>query len=352
MKPSLQEIAQRVGVSTATVSRALNDRAGVHPDTRRQILEVARELGYTPHAAARGLATSRTHTLGMIHYSRVPQQPISNYPNLMVQGADQAARQLGYHIITTFADDDMMADAMRLALVSEQRVDGLILVGPALKSSFILQLVGSGLPVVLIDNLLSETAIDAVVYDNVQGAYQATRHLIDMHNLRRLTFLSGPADWLSSRERCKGYETALAEVGESAQVVHMPDTTIQTGYHAMAEVLERFPDTQGVVAVNDATAFGAIRYCKEANCCVPDDIAVVGFDDVNWAALHDPPLTTIRTYSEETGIQAVRRLIDSMQREVKPGLLVRLSTELIVRESCGCPPRATGDFHQAEDDTP
>jgi LacI family transcriptional regulator len=337
MKPSLQEIADKAGVSIATVSRALNDRAGVHPDTRERILRIAREMGYMPNVAAKGLATSRTYTLGLITYDRRPQ-PISSYHTKIVQGVDHEARQRGYHVITTFISSDMMADALRLPLIAEQRVDGLILVGPALKASFIIQLYGSGIPIVLVDNLLSETNIDAVVCDNVGGTYRATRHLIDVHDLRRLVFFSGPADWFSSRERRQGYEQALSEIGQAPQMITMPDTTVNMGYDAMLEALERYPDLEGIVAVNDATAVGAIRACKEHGRQVPQDVAVVGFDNVVWGSLHDPPLTTMRMFKHETGVQAARHLLDVIERGPMSGFQLRLGTELIVRESCGCPP--------------
>lgn len=338
MKPSLQDIADQVGVSTATVSRALNDREGVNAETRERILRVAREMGYVANAAAKGLATSRTYTLGLITYERPPQQPISNFPDETIQGVVQEARERGYHIITTFVNEDMMQDAVRVPLVSEGRVDGLILIGPALKASFIIQLYSSSIPIVLVDNLLTETTIDAVVCDNIGGMYALTRHLIDTHNRRNLVFFSGPEGWFSSRERRSAYTQALAEVGESPHVIYMQDTTMQMGHTAMVEALARYPDLEGVVAVNDATAFGAIRACKEQGIRVPDDVAVVGFDNIGWAAHHDPPLTTVRMFRRETGIQAARHLIDKIERDSPSGFQLRLGVELILRESCGCPP--------------
>jgi LacI family transcriptional regulator len=338
MKPSLQDIADHAGVSTATVSRALNDREGVNPETRARILRIAQEIGYVPNAAAKGLATSRTCTLGLITYERPPQQPISNFPDETIQGVDQEAREHGYHIMTTFVNEDMMQDATRVPLVSEQRVDGLILVGPALKASFIIQLYSSGIPLVLVDNLLNETNLDAIVCDNVGGTYAITQHLITVHGLRNLAFFSGPADWFSSRERRQAYEQALAEIGQTPRVVYMPDTTMPMGHAAMLEALDRYPDLEGVVAVNDATAFGAIRACKESGCRVPEDMAVVGFDNVGWAPHHDPPLTTVSMYRRETGIQAARHLIDKIERESPSGFQLRLGTELNIRRSCGCSP--------------
>ncbi len=130
MKPSLEAVAEKAGVSTATVSRALNDRAGVNPETREKILLIARDMGYMPNAAAKGLATSRTYTLGLIISDRPPQEPITNFPDETILGVDQEARDRGYHVITTFVSGDMMQDALRVPLVSERRTDGLILVGP------------------------------------------------------------------------------------------------------------------------------------------------------------------------------------------------------------------------------
>lgn len=338
MKPSLETIAEKAGVSTATVSRTLNDRAGVNPDTRERVLAIARELGYMPNVAAKGLATSRTYTLGLIIYERPPQQPICNFPNETMQGIDQEAREHGYHIITTFVNQTMMQDALRLPIIGEQRTDGVILVGPELKPSFIIQLLGREIPIVLVDNLLKETQSDAILCDNVSGSYRITHHLIAAHDQRNLAFFSGPATWLSSQERCQGYEHALADIGQAPRVIYMEDTTMHFGYYAMHEALEHFPDLEGVVAVNDATAFGAIRACRERGIRVPEDITVVGFDNVAWAPLHDPPLTTVRIPWREIGIQAARRLIDRIERDAPAGFQLRIGTEVIERQSCGCVP--------------
>jgi LacI family transcriptional regulator len=336
MKPSLEAIAEKAGVSTATVSRALNDRAGVNPETREKILLIASEMGYMPNAAAKGLATSRTYTLGLIISDRPPQEPITSFPDETMLGLDQEARDRGYHVITTFVNNGMMQDALRMPLISEGRSDGLILVGPAIKASFIIQLASSDIPIVLVDNLLNETPVDAIVCDNWKGTYGITRHLLQTHGLRNLVFISGPADWFSSRERRQGYENALAEIGQAPRVVFMEDTTMVFGYGAMLEALERFPDLEGIVAVNDATAIGAIRACKERRIRVPEDIAVVGFDNVGWAPLHDPPLTTVRIFWREIGIQAARRLIDQIERSTPASFQLRMGTELVVRRSCGC----------------
>jgi LacI family transcriptional regulator len=339
MKPSLQDIAEKAGVSTATVSRALNDRAGVSPETRELILAIAGEMGYVPSAAARSLAMARTYTLGCITFKH-PPQPVPSYHIQIVQGIDHEAQQYGYHVITTFVDENMMDGEIRLPLIAEQRVDGLILVGPALKASFIIQLHNSQIPIVLVDNLLKQTNLDAVVCDNVNGTYQVTRHLIEAHDLCKLVFFSGPADWFSSRERRQGYEQAMAQIGQPPLVINMSDTTVDMGYDAMSQALDRYPELEGVVGVNDAAALGAIRACKAKGLAVPGDVAIVGFDNVVWGPIHEPGLTTVRMFKYETGVQAARRLIDVIERGTSSGFQLRLGTELVVRESCGCYPSA------------
>lgn len=338
MKPSLQVIADKLGVSTASVSRALNDRKGVSNEVREQILQVAHDIGYVPNTIARSLATSRTQTLGVIAYARQSQSPIASFPDEMMQGIDEEARSRGYHIMNTYVDDEMMTHINNVPLLREQRIDGVMLIGPPIKSSFVVQLLSSNMPVILVGNVLEETTVDSIVSDNAQGTYDLTRHLISVHGLRNIVFLCGPADWLSNKERYQAYEEAMAQNNAEPRVVYMPDTTIHTGYAALPEALERYPDTEAIVAVNDATAFGVIRACKERGLQVPEDIAVVGFDNVGWAAHHDPPLTTVRTFQREMGVHAAKYLIDRIERDMSPNVQLRLGVELVLRRSCGCQP--------------
>ena len=344
IKPTLQDIAEQAGVSTATVSRVLNDRPGVNEDTRTEVLRVAKDIGYVPSITARGLATDRTYNLGFVTYKRDPQ-PISSYHQNIIEGIDQAARESGCHVITTYIKREEMNDISSFSMLREQRVDGLILAGPALKTSFIVGLYNSHLPIVLLDNLLSGLEIDAVVCDNRGGTYSITNHLIESHSLRRLVFFSGPSHWLSSKERREGYERAMLEIDQKPEVVYMLDTTMNTGYDATGDALKLFPDLEGIVAVNDASALGAIKALKDHGLDVPNDVAVVGFDNVTWGPLNEPALTTVRMYKREMGFQAARRLIDVIERAAPPGFQLRLSTELIVRESCGCPKEASEPFY-------
>lgn len=339
MSPTINDVAAKAGVSPATVSKVLNDRPGVSPQTRERVLQAAQELNYSPSVAARSLATARTYNVGYVGYKYgyvlpADLRPSSGTPGIL-EGVDEELTRHGYHLLTTWVDQEAMKSLDVPNMVRQGRVDGLMLNGPALSPRFILQLRNTGLPIVLVDNLLSETPIDCVLCDNEGGAYQAVKHLIE-HGHERIVFLSGPADWLSSRERAAGYRRALHEAGLEPHVVFMPNTIVDTGRQAMLTALEEYSDLTAVMAVNDATAVGAIQACQQAGRAVPDEVAVVGFDDTDWAQIHTPPLTTIHIPWHEIGIHAAHRVVDLIERDNQAPIQMRLAVQLVIRQSCGC----------------
>ncbi len=338
MSTTIKDVAAKAGVSPSTVSRVLNDRPGISPRTRERVLQITQELNYSPSVAARSLATARTYNIGYVgyKYDSGPSADLrSGNVTLTLEGVDKELTRHGYHMLTTYVDKEAVKRLDVPNMVHQSRVDGLILNGPAIRSRFIIQLRNSGLPIVLVDNLLNETAIDCVLCDNEGGAYQAVKHLIE-HGHEYILFLSGPAEWLSSRERAAGYCCALHEAGLEPHVVFMSNTIVDTGREAMLTALEEYPDLTAVMAVNDATAVGAIQACQQAGRAVPDEVAVVGFDDVSWAQVHTPPLTTVHICWHEIGIQAARRVVDLIERDNQVPIRMRLAVELIIRQSCGC----------------
>jgi LacI family transcriptional regulator len=336
--PTLREVAEKAGVSISTVSRVINDQPGIGSETRARVLAVVQELQFTPNAAAQNLATKRTRNIGLITY-KWPNQTRFVTSSLDSVGINDVCQRLGYHLLTTLVDEQVMNNARQLPMVLENRVDGLILAGPAIKPSFILDLHNSGLPIILLDNRLRGTDIDCVLHENVESAYRLTQHLIREHQHETIVFLSGPDTWLSSQERAAGYGRALDEASLEPHIIYMPNTTVETGQEAMATALSELPHLTAVVAVNDAVAIGAILACKANGRPVPEDIAFTGFDNVGWAELHDPPLTTARAFGEEMGRQAAQRLIELI--ESKPDqehirYRLRVGTRLVIRRSCGC----------------
>lgn len=336
--PTLREVAEKAGVSISTVSRVINDQPGIGSETRARVLAIAQELQFTPNAAAQNLATKRTYNIGLITYKwSMPSRFVAT--SLDSVGINDVCQRRGYHMLTTFVDAQAMKNARQLPMVRENRIDGLILAGPAIKPSFIVELHNSGLPIVLLDNRLRGTDIDCVLHENVEGAYRLTQHLIRAHQHETIVFLSGPDTWLSSQERAAGYSNALAEASLEPHIIYMPNTTVETGMEAMEKALVERPHLTAIVAVNDAVAIGAMRACKANGRSVPEDTAVTGFDNIGWAELHDPPLTTARAFGEEMGRQAARRLIELIesspdQEHIRSRL--RVGAKLVIRRSCGC----------------
>ncbi len=332
MPATIRDVAARAGVSVATVSRVLNDKPGASAETRRRVLKVVKDLHYVPDIAARGLATSRMQNVGFVMY-KMPPRLSADYTSRILQSVEEELTRHGYHTILVALEP--MTSLFNLKIIRESRVDGLILIGPRFPPRSILELESAGFPIVLVDNTLNETRIDSILWDNRGGAYEAAKHLIE-HDRSRIVFLRGPAEWVSNRERCAGYQQAMSEAGLELWLVPMSDTTIDTGYEAVGQALEMYPDLTAICAVNDAVAIGAIRALKEAGRQVPDDVAITGFDDVSWAALNEPPLTTVHIYLEEVGRSAVQRLVDLIEGSSQVPMKTSLATKLVIRQSCGC----------------
>ena len=341
--PRIKDIAERLGVSQASVSRALNDKPGVADNLRQRVLEVAAELNFTPNLVARSLVGTPSGTLTVALVVHQQAFPVSSDPFYFVilRGVERALAQAGYHVVlTTIGDDAIQADHLRV--VRERRVDGAVLAGPDIPSALVLSMVQRGLPIVLVDNALERTPLDCVLCDNLEGARSAVQHLLS-HGYRRVAFAGGPLSWLSTRERREGYIDAMRERGleDKCLAVHEDATTVLTGIAAGRTLLGMEERSEAVFAVNDAMALGVIRAAREVGLRVPEDLAVVGFDDISMAESAHPPLTTVRIAKEMMGEIAARRLLDLVggARGATGGVVPVKSvvgTSLVVRASCGC----------------
>jgi len=334
---TLRDIAQAVGTTTSTVSRALNGKPGVSPALRARILEVARKLGYTPHAPARSLALKKTENIGLLIHKRQSFSPTSFYGEIMA-GAEAAATEAGYHLIFSTSDSSVLPD-----ILNTRKIDGLILAGCDFEVRFIRRLKRRGVPLVLVDNHLDPLEVDCVTIDNHGGAYAATSHLIALGH-RKLAFVAETLDNLSFSERFSGFRAALAEreipLREEWVATGEPEggegkDNTYYGLVAMRKILSVGSLPTAVVAANDAAAVGAMRAIKEAGLRIPDDIAIVGFDDAPWAAHLEPPLTTVRVDRHSMGRLAVRRLLELLDGKGGPPVEIKLAATLVVRRSCG-----------------
>ena len=329
-----KEIAEKLGVSIATVSRALNDQPGVSPEVRARVLEVVQETGYLPNIPARTLATAATQTVAFVMHQT--GQAINDDPfyPLIMAGAEAYLSQHRYHILLHTLDDHTLAHPEEFDLLRQNIVDGLILAGPDISPAFILNIIAAGIPVVLVDNSLSQTAVSCVLNDDEGGAYNATHHLIE-HGHAHIVFLSGPSKWVSNWERGRGYLRAMEEAQLEPLIVYESETTIASGERAMHRALEQYPELTAVFAVNDSVAIGAIRVATATQRRIPDDLCVVGFDDISWAQMNKPPLSTVHVFKRRMGELAAQRLLDCIHNPDAVPVKTMVSTKLVLRASCG-----------------
>lgn len=337
MPSVIEQIAVDLRVSNASVSRALNDRPGVSTELRERILQRARELNYTPSLTARGLATSQTFNLGFFVREKqgLPARTDPFYGEIL-SGVEHYCGETDYHVSFATINDSHLASPLDFRFVRERRIDGMILAGPDVPSDFILAMRQSGIPYVLVDNQLAFTSANCINSDDTNGAYLAADHLIKQGH-RSIGVISGPQDWASNARRGRGYRLALAERALPMQMIQMDRTTIESGEEAYDQLIQRYPDVTGICAVNDAMAIGAIRAARRAGRVIPRDLSIVGFDDIGWAKLNDPPLTTVHVPTHQMGEEAARRLLSTIDDPDSHPVEIIVSVRLVQRESTHAP---------------
>lgn len=330
---TIWQVAEEAGVSIQTVSRVLNQRPDVSPETRQNILEIIERLGYQPNAVARGLASRRSRTLALI------TADFGDYfLNQVVNGAECVARAHDYIYMLGSTDCRPGNEPEYTRLLTERHVEGILFArahGGAYESH-LAKLVRSGIPLVSASFSLNTTPLTVVDVDNVEGGFNATQCLIE-HGHSRIAMIKGPETFKSATDRLKGYLSALQAAGLSMDpaLIVEGDWYYESGYTAMQTLLARRQPFTALFAQSDAMAIGAMRAMREADLRVPQDVSVVGYDDLPVAAFVDPPLTTIRQPMREVGETATQLLIQEIE---EPGSIqtkeVLLRTEFIHRNSC------------------
>lgn len=333
---SLEDIAARAGVSRSTVSRVINNEMYVSEKTRRRVMEVIEQVGFAPNPAARALVTQRTKVIGVI----IPQVPIVTfedayyYPSLL-QGVSRITNAHDYALLLWLGNSDVDEERFHRRIISNRLMDGAIIASAAHDDPLIQHFLDNNIPFVLVERPGRDAdRISFVTIDNFQAAYSAVMHLIALGR-RRIGTITGNLAITDGQDRLAGYRQALedAGLGVDESLIAVGNFSFRGGYNGMRALIAQRVDA--VFAGNDITARGALQALHEAGLCIPDDIAIVGFDDLPTATQVTPPLTTVRQPIEEKGAQATAILLHIIENGHSAPQHVYLPTELIIRESCG-----------------
>ncbi len=331
--PTIVDVARSAGVSVSTVSRVLNNKPDVAASTREAVLAAIQRLGYVANPSARRLAGGRTGIIGLI----VPDI-MTAYTVEIVRGVGEAVNAAGYDLVlytVVHKQDGMERERTWLSMLSRGLVDGLVMVLPRCLSDELVELSRRGLPLVLIDHRGIDTELPSVCATNLEGATEATRYLLSLGH-RRIGFITGTLQYRAGSDRLAGYKLALAQAGIpfDPTLVVEGDFSHKKGYEG-AMALMQLPDPPtAIFASNDVSAFGVLDALRDLRLRVPDEISLVGFDDIPAAAEIRPPLTTVRQPLVEMGRQGAQLVLALLNGQTDVPQRIELPTRLIVRGSC------------------
>ncbi|GAC1642234.1 MAG: LacI family DNA-binding transcriptional regulator [Herpetosiphon sp.] len=328
----MADVARAAGVSAQTVSRVVNNKGEISSETRQLVMDVIERLGYRPSSIARSLATNRSGSLGLV----VPDLANPFFSEI-ARGAEDVAKAHNYAVFMCNTVENAAREVSVLHLLEEKRVDGLVLCSSRLADEELIQLLGT-FPAAVVVNRSVPTDIAGVVrVDDARGTFVAVEHLVSSQR-HTIALVSGPPTSWSGRQRVHGFEQALEAAGRFAdprlQVACRPDP--EGGFDAVRHLLTERPDIDGLVCYNDLVAVGAVRACQALGVLVPEQVALVGCDDIVLAPLVTPALTTLRVSKYQIGAVAVRMLLDRMagrngaEGVVVPELVVRASAPYVV----------------------
>lgn len=330
---TIRDVARRARVSHQTVSRVINGHESVTAETRDRVVRAIRELEYVPSAVARSLSSQRTHTLGM-----VTTDVSDHFFAEAVAGAEAEARKRGYFLIIGSIEEGSEDDERTyLRLMLERRVEGLIVAVPRLRlaEDDLLADAVARIPTVLVASDIDLAGADHVDIDNRRGGHEATAYLVAQKH-RLIATITGPLDWPSARARLDGYREALHDAGIPADrslVEPCVDWGLDSGRRAAERLLGSAPKLTAIFAQSDLLALGAIATLRARGMRVPEDVSVVGFDDIPVSSVFDPPLTTVRQPMREVGELAARLIGDRAASPKAKGTRHMLRAPLVIRGS-------------------
>jgi len=317
---SVFDVAKAAGVSHQTVSRVLNDHPSLREQTRLKVIQAMQELNYRPNAAARALSSSRSRMIGILSTSSGEYGPAAS-----IAAVEAAARSRGYSVTIANADGlDPLSITEAVNHLANLAAEGLVVVAPQSQVLRALSELTIGIPYVTLQST-GITAAPERQFDQVVGARLATSHLAGLGH-QRIGHIAGPSDWLDAAHRLEGFQGELADRGMDGDLVAVGDWSAASGHRAARELIAK--GVTAIFAANDQMALGALNAAVSSGLTVPEDLSIIGFDDVPEAAFYTPPLTTIRQDFAESGRRAVALLLheSELSPSVQPQLVVRAST--------------------------
>lgn len=327
---TIRDVARTAGVSVSTVSRVLNNSKPVSDEVRQRVMSAVETLGFQPNALARSLILRRSSFIGLL----VPD--VSNpFFSEVVAGVEEVANAQGYNVILCNTHGELAREMAYLDILKEHQAAGVVFMCRELRDEHLKRFAADGMPVVLASRYSEKKSLPRVVIDDQQAAYDATIHLIERGH-QRIAFISGSVlDRASGLDRLMGYQRALNDhqFPIDFRLIKEGNFKAQSGYKAAQELLGQQAPPTAILAANDEMAIGAINAIFASGRRVPDDIAVVGFDDIYLASIFRPALTTIRQPIREIGSEAAQMVLRLVRGESLPDEKVVLPHELVIRES-------------------
>jgi len=325
---TIKHVSEYAGVSQATVSRVINGTSRVSHDKKLKVEKAIKELGYRPNSIAQALASSRTGSVGIV----VPELGGPFFSGIL-HCLEENLRRFGYHAVVTAGSNTEQGQRESVEFLLGRRVDALILHTQHLSDDYLIALEEQGISVVLVNRFVPEMALSCIDIDNELGGKLATQHLINMGH-KEIACITGPLDKSDARGRLQGYRKALEEAGleYNETLVSEAGFTEETGVSAMKKLLKRGCEFSAIFASNDHMAFGAFEVLRSEGISVPEDVSLVGFDNILFARYLTPGLTTINFPIEQMSIEAVQLTIQKLNKN-KRDVNFKLSPSLVTRNS-------------------
>ncbi len=320
-------VAEKAEVSVNTASRAINNKPDINLETKKRVLQIAKELGYIRNAAAVALRTKKTGTIGVV----IADNRNPFYAEVL-NGMEEATREKNYHIILANTQRDYRKEEEAINLLLAKRVDGLLITPVQDRDDDIKNLIDANIPFVVVGRDFENIEVDAIYNDEVKGGFLATEYLIKKGH-KRIALIDGFLYKSPAKGRLEGYKKALNKyrISLDESLMSVGDINIEDGYERTKQMLEKNLDFTAIFAYNDMMAFGAMQAIKEKGLRIPQDIGLVGYDDISFSSLISPSLTTIRLKKQELGAESVKLLLSRINGNRKKMKKIMLNVELITR---------------------